>query len=324
MNRAPRPAPGLRSSGGVAHAPSRLTRGVILGIVGLVFAVPVAAMAEFTLRRGLAGGYDLHRWTDLFQGGLTGEYKPVLVALGNSVGLAVGTVAIVLLLLVPTMLLVHIRFPWLRRTLEIVCILPISIPAIVLVVGLAPVFSVVAAVVGSGVWTLAFAYGITVLPFAYRAIQANLDGVDVRTLSEAARTLGAGWGGVLLRVLVPNLRRGILAGAFIAVAVVLGEFTIASLLNRVNLQTALVVVSKNDPYTAVILSLIALFVAFLLLLAIGRLGAPRRAGGRRAARTASTPAPPAPPAPSAPAAPAAPTAPIVPTHPTPSASGDRS
>ena len=271
---------GFRTTGGVAHAPSRLTRGLILGIVGLVFVVPILAMVEFTLRRGLVGGYDLHRWTELFQGGLTGEYKPVLVALGNSVGLAIGTVAIILLLLVPTMLLVHIRFPRLRRALEIICILPISIPAIVLVVGLAPVFSVVARLVGSGVWTLAFAYGVTVLPFAYRAIQSNLDGVDVRTLSEAARTLGAGWGSVLLRVLVPNLRRGILAGAFIAVAVVLGEFTIASLLNRVNLQTALVVVSKNDPYTAVILSLIALFVAFLLLRAIGRLGAPRRASRR--------------------------------------------
>lgn len=272
---------GLRTADGVAHAPGRLARTLILGLVGGIFAVPILAMIEFTLRRGLVGGYDVHRWSELFAGGLTGEYRPVLVALGNSVGLAVGTVLIVLVLLVPTMLLVHIRFPRLRRVLEIVCILPISIPAIVLVVGLAPVYSVVARVFGSGVWSLAFAYGITVLPFAYRAIQSNLDGVDVRTLTEAARTLGAGWGSVLLRVLVPNLRRGILAGAFIAVAVVLGEFTIASLLNRVNLQTALVVVGKNDPYTAVILSLIALFAAFLLLMVIGRLGAPRRTGRRR-------------------------------------------
>jgi putative spermidine/putrescine transport system permease protein len=275
----------------VAHAPGRLVRAVILGGVGLIFAVPILAMIEFTLRRGLVGGYDLQRWADLVQGGLTGEYRAVLVALGNSVGLAVGTVLIVLVLLVPTMLLVHIRFPRFRRLLEIVCILPISIPAIVLVVGLAPVFSVVARVFGSGVWSLALAYGITVLPFAYRAIQANLDGVDVRTLSEAARTLGAGWGSVLLRVLVPNLRRGILAGSFIAVAVVLGEFTIASLLNRVNLQTALVVVGKNDPYTAVILSLLALFTAFLLLILIGRLGGDRRATAPAAPAAQTTPKP---------------------------------
>lgn len=276
----------FRTEGGVAHAPSRGARRLILGVVGLVFVIPLVAMVEFTLRAGLSGGYDLQHWSDLFQNGLTGEYRPVLVGLGNSVGLMIGTVAIVLLLLVPTMLLVHIRFPRLRRTLEIICILPISIPAIVLVVGLAPVFSVAARLVGSGVWSLAFAYGITVLPFAYRAIQSNIDGVDVRTLSEAARTLGAGWGTVLVRVLVPNLRRGILAGAFIAVAVVLGEFTIASLLNRTNLQTALVVVGKNDPYTAVILSLAALLVAFLLLIAIGRL-----ATERRPARTTPTQSP---------------------------------
>jgi len=260
---------------GVAHAPSRVVRALILGAIGLLFAIPFVAMVEFTLRKGLAGGHDFSRWIALFQGGLTGPYRQVLVAVGNSVGLAVGTVLIVLLLLVPAMLLVHIRFPRLRRVLEFVCILPISIPAIVLVVGLAPVYSVLSRIAGSGVWTLSLAYGIIVLPYAYRAIQANLDAVDVRTLSEAARTLGAGWGSVLLRVLLPNLRRGLLAGAFIAVAVVLGEFTIASLLSRVNLQTALVVVSKADPYTAVILSLLSLILAFLLLLLIGRLGAER-------------------------------------------------
>ncbi|KGJ80363.1 ABC transporter permease [Cryobacterium roopkundense] len=259
-------------AGGVAHAPSRVTRTAILGAIGLIFAIPIVAMVEFTLRKGLDGGHDFSRWTTLFESGFAGPYRSVLTALGNSLALAIGTVAIVLLLLVPTMLLVHIRFPQLRRALEFICILPITIPAIVLVVGLAPVYAVMARLFGSGVWTLAFAYGITVLPFAYRAIQSNIDGVDVKTLTEAARTLGASWLSVLVHVLVPNLRRGILAGAFIAVAVVLGEFTIASLLNRINLQTALVVVSKTDPYTAVILSLLALIFAFGLLLLIGKLG----------------------------------------------------
>ena len=280
---------GLNTRWGVAHAPSRGVSRTILGVIGLIFAIPIIAMVEFTLRAGLAGGHDFSRWIELFQGGLTGPYRTVLVALGNSLGLAVGTVAIVLLVLVPTMLLLHIRFPRLRRVMEFICIIPISIPAIVLVVGLAPVYSVVAGIFGSSVWTLAFAYGITVLPFAYRAIQANIDGVDVRTLSEAARTLGASWGSVLLLVLVPNLRRGLLAGTFISVAVVLGEFTIASLLNRMNLQTALLVVSKNDPYVAVILSLLALAFAFILLVAIGRLGADRRNTAPKNSRVKGTP-----------------------------------
>ena len=84
---------------------------------------------------------------------------------------------------------------------------------------------------------------------------------------------------MLVGVILPNLRRGVLAASVISVAVVLGEFTIASLLNRQNLQTALVLVQKSDPFVAVIFALLALLFAFLLLLLIGRFGAirpPRR------------------------------------------------
>lgn len=257
-------------------APSRVTRWVILGVVGVLFALPIVSMVEFTLRGGLEGGYTLDRWITVFTGQLGPEFRQLWVAIGNSLLLAVVTVAIMLVLLVPTMILVQLSFPKLRRALEFVCLLPISIPAVVLVVGLAPVYGVVSRFFGSGVWTLAFAYGILVLPYAYRAIQANLDSIDVKTLSEAARSLGAGWGTVLFQVLVPNLRRGILAASFIAVAVVLGEFTVASLLNRVNLQTALLIVNKADPYIAVIFALLSLLFAFLLLVVIGRVGSVTR------------------------------------------------
>jgi putative spermidine/putrescine transport system permease protein len=97
-------------------------------------------------------------------------------------------------------------------------------------------------------------------------------------LTEAARTLGASWPRVMATVIAPTLRRGILAAAFITVAVVLGEYTIASLLNRVNLQTALVQVSRSDPYAAVIFALLALLFAFVLLLLMGRVGTARRVG----------------------------------------------
>ncbi|WP_440711178.1 ABC transporter permease [Herbiconiux sp. YIM B11900] len=252
--------------------PTRTTRWVIVGVIGALFLVPIVAMIEFTLRKGLDGGYDFSRWAAVFGGQLTGEYKPIFTGLGNSLILAVATVAVMLVLLVPTMVLVRIRFPQLQRVLEFVCLLPITIPAIVIVVGLAPVYSVIARMFGSGVWTLAFAYGVIVLPYAYRSIQTNLAAVDVVTLSEAARSLGAGWPTVLLRIVVPNIRRGLLAASFISVAVVLGEYTIAALLNRVNLQTSLVIVSKADPFVSIIFALLALVFAFVLLLAIGRIG----------------------------------------------------
>jgi putative spermidine/putrescine transport system permease protein len=262
----------------VGAAPGRLARTLILGIVGAVFSIPILAMVEFSFRN-LAGGYTLAHWAGVFSPTAQVTYAAMFTGLGNSLLLAVVTVIIILVILLPTMILVQLQFPKLRRALEFVCIIPITVPAIVMVVGLAPVYSLVARLAGSSIWTLAFAYGITVLPYAYRAIQSNLSTVDVVTLAEAARSLGAGWGSVLWRVILPNLRRGILAAAFITVAVVLGEFTIASLLNRVNLQTALVQVSKSDPFVAVIFSLLALAFAFTLLLLIGRLASDRRAHG---------------------------------------------
>ncbi|GAB3118526.1 ABC transporter permease [Glaciibacter psychrotolerans] len=270
-------APGNR----IGAAPSALTRRLILGIVGAVFAIPIVAMIEFTLRRGLQGGYTFDHWIALFNPANASQYQILYVGLGNSLMLAVVTVAIVLFVLLPTMILVQLKFPALRRVLEFICIIPITVPAIVLVVGLAPVYSVIASVFGSSIWTLAFAYGITVLPFAYRTIQSNIGAVDVNTLSEAARSLGASWGSVFWRVLVPNLRRGILAASFISVAVVLGEFTIASLLSRTNLQTAILLLSQTDPYVAVAIALLALLFAFVLLLVIGRIGATRKSSYRK-------------------------------------------
>jgi putative spermidine/putrescine transport system permease protein len=275
--------------GGIAPGPGPLIRCLILVAVGLIFAIPILAMIEFTMRQGLGGGYTLDRWAAVATGQLDNSYRQLWVAIGNSITLAMVTVVVTLGLLVPTMILIRLSFPRLRRVLEFICLLPITIPAIVLVVGLAPVYSVIGRTVGSGVWTLAFAYGVLVLPFAYRAIQTNLDGLDVVTLSEAARTLGAGWFTVLLRVILPNLRRGLLAAAFISVAVVLGEFTVASLLNRVNLQTALLIVSKADPFFATIFALLALLFAFLLLLLIGRIGsAPIGRGRLRSSRWRSS------------------------------------
>lgn len=260
--------------------PPRAVRVIIGLVVGVVFAVPFVATVLFTLTPLPGGsGLSLDRWAGLFDPANAAKYRPVSTGLGNSLLLAGVTVLLVVGLFTPTMVLVALAFPRLRRVFEFVALLPISLPAIVLVVGLTPIYLQIGRTLGTGAWTLAFAYGILVLPFAYRSIQASIDAIDVTTLAEAARTLGAGWGSVLLRVIVPNLRQGLLAAALISVAVVLGEFTIASLLNRQTLQTALVVVNKQDGWVAAIFTLLALAFAFVLLLVIGRVG--RIGAGRK-------------------------------------------
>lgn len=251
-------------------APARGTRWLIGTLIGAAFAIPLVSTLLYTLRTPDA--MSAARWIGLFSPENARAVAPVWTGLTNSLVLAVITVLLVLLLLAPTMILVHLRLPALRPVLEFLALLPISIPAIVLVVGLAPIYLQIGRWLGTGAWTLAFAYGITVLPFAYRAIQASIDAVDLRTLSEAARSLGASWPSVVLTVLAPNLRSGLLAASLISVAVVLGEFTIASLLNRQVFQTSLLVVQKSDAYAASMFTLLALAFVFVLLLGIGLVG----------------------------------------------------
>ena len=121
--------------------PSLATRWVIGILVGAFFAVPLLSTFLFTLRDP-EGGLSFARWAALFDPAAAATLKPIWTGLGNSLILAVVTVAIVLLLLAPTMILVNLRFPKLKPAFEFAVLLPISIPAIVLVVGsaLVPLF----------------------------------------------------------------------------------------------------------------------------------------------------------------------------------------
>ncbi|GAA4266491.1 ABC transporter permease [Frondihabitans peucedani] len=272
------PAPRARRAPRVGAEHSRLARVVILTLVGLVFLVPIVAMFEFTLRTsGKPGVYSFAHYASVLHPDAAAgvDYTPLFQGIQNSLLICVITVAIVLLLLLPTMLFVELRYPRLRRVLEFVCILPITIPTIVLVVGFVPVYQRVAAIFGSAPWTLAFAVGIIILPYAFRPIATNIQAFDLVTLSEAARSLGGSWPVVIWRVILPNMRRGVISAVFLAVAVVLGEYTIASFLSQTTFQTALLLISQQDPYVATIFALAALIFAGILLVVIGRFGAIR-------------------------------------------------
>lgn len=248
----------------VSGVPAPWLRRTILLVIGGLFLVPIVSMLWFTLRLQ-GGGIGLDHWAALFDPENARSYRNLVTGITNSLVLAVITIAIVWFVFLPTIVLVHLQFPRLARAFELLTVLPIAIPAIVLVVGFAPLYRGIAQLFGSGVWTLAFAYGVLVLPFAYRAIASDLQGMHAATLAEAARTLGASWATVLIRVIVPGLRPGLTSATLITAAVVLGEFTVSSLLNRVTMQVALVEVSKSDPYAAVITSLLSLLIVFALL-----------------------------------------------------------
>ena len=249
----------------------RVLRWTVLVVAGVFFLLPLAAMLEFSTRGG-------GTWSLLLDWPrLSGTYPDLAEGILASLGQALLTALLMLALLVPTAIWVRLRLPGLRPLVEFVCLLPLTIPAIVLVVGLAPVYAWVNYLVGGSSLTLTFAYTILVLPYAYRAIDAGLSAIDVKTLAEAARGLGASWFTVMARVVLPNIRSAVLSAAFLSVALVLGEFTIASLLNRTNLQVAINLLGKSSATMSVAVSLAALILAFVLLLLLSLFGDRRKA-----------------------------------------------
>ncbi|MFE2751856.1 ABC transporter permease [Actinosynnema sp. NPDC059335] len=246
-----------------------VARSAVLVVLGVYFLVPLVAMAEFSTR-GAGGTRSLASWSGIV------EDRDLVAAILVSVQLAVLSSLLVLLLLVPTMTWTRLRLPRLGRLVEFLCLLPIAIPAIVLVVGMAPLYAWVNYFLGDSPLTLTFAYAVLALPFAYRAIDAGLSSIDLRTLAEAARGLGASWGTVLLRVVVPNIRTALLGASLLSVALVLGEFTIASLLNFDTLQVRVNLLGKRDAGVSIAVSLLSLLFAFVLLFLLSFIGGRRR------------------------------------------------
>jgi putative spermidine/putrescine transport system permease protein len=248
----------------------KVFRAVLLVAFGVFFLFPLYAMADFSTRNLIAGGRTMRAWQNLVADDAL--YQSIVISLL----LAVFTVVAMLLVLVPTMIWVRLRTPWAKGTVEFLCLLPLTIPALVIVVGLRNVYLWVTYFLGESALTLTFVYVVLVLPFAYRAIDAALSSIDLQTLAEAARSLGAGWPTTIMRVVVPNIWSGILSAAFISIAVVLGEFTIASLSGYQTLQVQIVQIGKTDGPTSVAASLAVLLFGFVLLLILSLVTRGRR------------------------------------------------
>jgi putative spermidine/putrescine transport system permease protein len=256
--------------------PLRPWRGAVLLIAGIYFLVPLLASLVFTV--DVPGqGFTLDSYTQIFSAdGFT-------AALLRSVGLALCTVALALLLTLPAALAVRLSGSGrLRAVLEVVCTLPLVVPPVALVAGLGtvlkwgpdhlattPLYQTFVAIQNpSFPLVLVFAYVVMALPFVYRSLDAGLRAVDVRTLVEAARDLGASWPRALFAVVLPNLRTALLNASFLALALVLGEFTVASLLGFQPFAVWIVQDSGSNAQLSVAVSLLSLLLTWGLLLVV--------------------------------------------------------
>jgi putative spermidine/putrescine transport system permease protein len=280
VGEAPLAAPARRPRGMQAGRRRRLNafRYVVFTFFALFFLLPLLAMLRFSFEGSTLGTWSASAWSQIvsYQGP-----PPLLSAVEITLELGLLTSVVTLALLVPTMIWIRLRVQWISPAVEFLCLLPLTIPAISLVVGLAPVYNKIRHYELSALM-LFFAYVILALPYAYRALAAGLNSMDVKTLAEAARSLGARWFTVMFRVIAPNMWQAILNALLLSAALALGEFTIAYTLLYVNLQVELYSIDRNTPNASVIFStsLAALIFVFILLLIVSYAGRRRRRGMR--------------------------------------------
>ncbi|MET9614668.1 ABC transporter permease [Kitasatospora indigofera] len=260
----------------------RLWRGAVLLVAGTYFLLPMAASVWFSIDD--PKGITFEAYTGLLNApGFTDS-------LWLTLQLAVVTVLVVLLLLVPALIAVRLGSPKLRTVLEVVCTLPLVVPPVALTAGLigvlrwgpdylmdTPFFQTFVFVQDPKFpLVLVIAYVLMSLPLAYRALDAGLRAVDVRTLVEAARNCGASWPRAVFTVVLPNLRGALLNASFLTLALVLGEFTSASILGYQPFAVWIYSVGNSQAQMSVAVSVLSLLITWVLLLLLAAAGRERR------------------------------------------------
>jgi putative spermidine/putrescine transport system permease protein len=267
----------------------RWWRVVVLGVLAVYFLVPLAATFWFTVYTPGTHQFSLSPYGQMFSApGFTTSVR-------MTVEVALLTIVILYALLVPAMVAVQLRLPKLKPVLESLAMVPLVLSPVALVVGVqtvlgwglnsnpgTPLFQLAADLQNQSFpLILPIVYVLIALPFAYRSLDAQLRTVDLKTLVEASRGLGASWPVTLWRAVLPNLRSGLLSGSILTLALVFGEYTISSILQFLPFSVWIVQdgTGATSGQLAPAVSLLSLLLTWVVLFLVSFLGG-RRAVGR--------------------------------------------
>ncbi len=233
---------------------------IALAVAGVYVLLPLISAGEFSLRQPVTHDYGFMHYTWFIQSPDFVHY------LWLSLGLALGAAAILLVLLVPTAIWLNLGGSSVRGLVEFLTLLPLVIPVVALAIGAQsslPEFA------QTNEFVLSFMYAILAMPYAYRTLDTGLKAVPLRTITEAARGLGANWFRTIIQVVTPVVRSTVLSALFMTLALSLGEFTLTSLLHWDTFTTWVTTISQQNILGAIALSVFSLVSVFVLLMLIG-------------------------------------------------------
>lgn len=202
--------------------PSRVPAIVTWAVI-LFFYLPIAVLVvnSFNASRfgGTWEGFSFKWYVKLFQD------ESIWMALSNTLIVAAGaTVCSMVLGTCGAFALHRYAGSRLQKWHYGVIYMPLVLPEILM--GLSLLLFFVAVRVQLGLWTIFVAHVTFCLSYVAMTVLARLQDFDY-SIVEAAQDLGAGWGVTVVKVLLPMLAPGILAGGLLAFTLSIDDFVIS-------------------------------------------------------------------------------------------------
>ncbi len=248
----------------------RLPRTMIIVLFLLFMIIPVLATMLFSVstkwdKSILPEGLTLEWWLTVT------ARKAFLLTLRNSFIVSLVTALCLGILVTPTLFWAHVKLPQGRVLFEIMSGFSFGIPGVVLALSLLRFYSKIPVPLVNTPNILVAACMVLSFPFMYRPIANALDAIDVKVLTEASQSLGAGWWTTLIEVILPNIIPGVINGSLLVFSTVFSEFTLTNLLVGSRFKTFplyLVEFTRFDGRQASALAVISFMVAWLTSLLI--------------------------------------------------------
>lgn len=210
---------------------ARVDRLLLFGGLFVYFTLPMIAVLLYSFAtrwtaRIVPDGYTLRWWSDILSD------PTVIEAFRTTFVLAILTVIVDLLVVVPAAYWARVRNRRIRTVIELAAAIPFALPYVVIGFGLLQFSGIVAPGLQGTFPLLLLGHAAIAFPFLYWAVDGSMAAADVQSLSQAAETCGASPFQIVRRVVLPNITAGLVSGGLLAFATSFGEFAMAQVVGR--------------------------------------------------------------------------------------------
>jgi sulfate/thiosulfate transport system permease protein len=259
-----------RAGGSRGSGTTSLRVGVAMVWLSVIVLLPLAAIAW----QAVGGGWQAF-WLAVTSNAAVESFR---VTLTISAGVTIVNLVFGLLI---AWVLVRDDFVG-KRLVDAIIDLPFALPTIVASLVMLALYgsnSPVGLHLQHTAWGVAVALAFVTLPFVVRAVQPVLLEID-RETEEAAASLGASGSKVFSSVVLPSLTPALLSGAGLAFSRAIGEFGSVVLIGgavpgktEVSSQWIRTLIENDDRTGAAAISIVLLFISFVVLLLLRIVGA---------------------------------------------------